>query len=111
MPVITDPKKIKELLERAIEKIYPSREALEKVLKSGKRLKIYFGVDPTASTLHLDHGTTLFILKRLQGLGHEVILLIGDFTAQIGDPTGKSSTRKQLPTNCCKTSARPRRVT
>jgi len=96
MPVITDPKKIKELLERAIEKIYPSREALEKVLKSGKRLKIYFGVDPTASTLHLDHGTTLFILKRLQGLGHEVILLIGDFTAQIGDPTGKSSTRKQL---------------
>ena len=96
MPVITDPKKIKELLERAIEKIYPSREALEKVLKSGKRLKIYFGVDPTASTLHLDHGTTLFILKRLQGLGHEVILLIGDFTAQIGDPTGKASTRKQL---------------
>jgi len=96
MPVTTDHKKIKELLERAIEKIYPSKESLEKALKSGKKLRIYFGVDPTASTLHLDHGTTFFILKRLQKLGHEVILLIGDFTAQIGDPTGKTSARKQL---------------
>ena len=96
MKTNTDPKKIKEVLSRAIEKIYPSKKSLEKILKSGKRLKIYFGIDPTAPFVHLDHGTSLLILKRFQNLGHEVILLIGDFTARIGDPTGKISTRRQL---------------
>lgn len=96
MKVKLQEKMIEELLTRAIEKIYPNKESLEKVLKSKKRLRIYWGIDPTGPTLHLDHGTNLLILKRFQDLGHEVILLIGDFTAQIGDPTGRISPRKQL---------------
>ena len=96
MPINTDPKKIEELLTRAIKKNYPSTEKLEEILKSGKQLKIYYGVDPTAPNLHLDHGTSLLILKRFQELGHQVTLLFGDFTARIGDPTDKLAARKQL---------------
>ena len=87
--------KIEELLSRGVENIYPSREALEAVLKSGKKLKVYCGVDPTGK-LHLGHGAILGKLRQFQDLGHEVIVLIGDFTATIGDPTGKSITRKML---------------
>lgn len=96
MRVDTNLQKINELLNRSIEKIYPSKEKLAKLLRSGKRLRVYYGIDPTAPTLHLDNATGLFILKRFQELNHEVIFLIGDFTAQIGDPTGKISTRRQL---------------
>ncbi len=96
MKVITDDKKISELLTRGVEKIYPSREFLEKELKSGRRLKIYTGYDPTAPTLHIGHGITLMKLRQFQDLGHEVIMLIGDFTGMIGDPTDKLATRKQL---------------
>ncbi len=92
----TNPKKIEEVLTRAIKKIYPSKGKMEEILKSNKQLKIYFGIDPTAPNLHLDHGTNLLILKRFQKLGHQVTLLFGDFTARIGDPTGKLSVRKQL---------------
>jgi len=86
---------IKEVLERGVENIYPSREALEKVLLSGKKLRIYNGIDPTGK-LQIGHGVVLLKLRQLQDLGHEIIVLIGDFTAQIGDPTGKKDTRKQL---------------
>jgi len=96
MKIDTSAKKIKELLNRSIEKVYPSKEKLKQVLMSGKRLRVYFGVDPTAPFLHLDHATNLLILKRFQELGHEVILLVGDFTARIGDPSGKVSPRRQL---------------
>lgn len=94
--IITDEKKIDELLSRGVEKIYPSRQTLEAVLISGKRLKLYLGVDPTGPHLHLGHLTNLLTLKRFQELGHEVIFLIGDFTAQIGDPTDKLSARQPL---------------
>lgn len=87
--------KIKEVLERGVENIYPNKLALEKVLKSGKKLRIYNGIDPTGK-LHLGHGVVLNKLRQLQDLGHEIIVLIGDFTAQIGDPTGKISSRRQL---------------
>lgn len=87
---------IEEILNRAIEKVYPSKKELKKALLSKKRLRVYFGIDPTSPHLHLDHGTSLLILKKFQKLGHEVILLIGDFTAQIGDPTGRISPRRQL---------------
>lgn len=97
-------KKIKEALTKQIDKIYPSRESLEHVLKSGKKLTIYWGVDPTAPGLHIAHGANLFILRRFQNLGHKVIVLLGDFTAQIGDPSGKykkrvSLTEKQVLSN------------
>ncbi|MBI2013419.1 MAG: tyrosine--tRNA ligase [Candidatus Colwellbacteria bacterium] len=87
---------ISEVLSRSIDKIYPSREDLEKILKSGKKLKIYLGVDPTGPHLHLGHATNLLVLSRFQDSGHKIIFLIGDFTGRIGDPTDKLSTRKQL---------------
>ncbi len=88
--------KIKELLERRVDKIYPSKKALEKVLRSGKKLRLYQGFDPSRPNLHLGHLAGLLTLKQFQQLGHEVIFLIGDFTGTIGDPTGKSETRRAL---------------
>lgn len=73
-----------------------SAEELKKKLAKGKPLKIKFGADPSAPDLHLGHTVVLRKLKQFQDLGHEVIFLIGDFTASIGDPTGKSETRKPL---------------
>ncbi len=88
--------KIEELLNRGVEKIYPSKEELEKVLRSGKKLKVYQGFDPTGTQLHIGHLIGLKKLKQWQNLGHEVIFLIGDFTGMIGDPTGKDKTRVPL---------------
>lgn len=88
--------KIEELLDRGVSAIYPNRAFLENLLKSGKRLTIYLGIDPTGPTLHLGHAIQLRKLSEFQSLGHKIILLIGDFTATIGDPTGKFSTRKLL---------------
>ncbi len=91
------PAKIKEILRyRGIEKIYPSKETLKELLESKKRLAIYHGVDPTAPHLHLGHSTNYFLLRDFQKLGHRVVLLIGDFTARIGDPTGRLTARKAL---------------
>ncbi|OGF21609.1 tyrosine--tRNA ligase [Candidatus Falkowbacteria bacterium RIFOXYB2_FULL_38_15] len=96
MKINTDEKKIEELLTRGVENIYPSRKDFEKVLMSGKQLTIYNGIDPTGPTLHIGHGSTLLKLRELQDLGHKIILLIGDFTGMIGDPTDKTATRKKL---------------
>ena len=96
MKVITDEKKIDEVLSRGVENVYPSREEVKKTLLSGKTLSIYNGIDPTGPSLHIGHGSTLLKLRELQNLGHKIILLIGDFTGRIGDPTDKSATRKQL---------------
>jgi len=96
MKIDTDPKKIEEFLERGVENIFPNKEFLKKQLLSGKKLKIYLGIDPTGPTLHMGHAIVLKKLRDFQKLGHKVILLIGDFTAMIGDPTDKSATRKQL---------------
>jgi len=93
---MTKNEKIQEVLTRGVENIYPSKASLEKVLKSGKKLRLYHGIDPTGLTLHLGHLVQIIKLKQFQDLGHEVILLIGDFTAQIGDPTNKFAIRKQL---------------
>lgn len=100
-----DPQKIKELLERGVENIYPKKEFLEAQLKSGKQLTLYTGYDPTAPTLHIGHGITMLKLRQFQDLGHKIIMLIGDFTGMIGDPTDKTSarqklTRKQVLENC-----------
>ena len=91
-----DEKKIEEVLSRGVENIYPSKEILKKILLSGKILSIYNGIDPTGPTLHIGHGSTLLKLRELQDLGHKIILLIGDFTGRIGDPTDKTATRRQL---------------
>jgi len=88
--------KIKEVLTRGVENTYPDLESLEKVLLSPKKLKIYHGIDPTGPTLHLGHFVQLLKLKQLQDLGHKIIILFGDFTAQIGDPTDKLAVRQPL---------------
>lgn len=71
-------------------------EKLKKVEKEGRPLRIKLGLDPSAPDIHLGHAVVLRKIKQLQDLGHEVIIVIGDFTGMIGDPTGKSKTRKQL---------------
>lgn len=94
--VITDENKIKEAFGRYVEAVFPSLEKATEIFKSDRRLTFYLGIDPTGPDLHLGHLTNLLVLKRLINLGHRVILLIGDFTARIGDPTGKDTTRQPL---------------
>lgn len=96
MSVITDEKKIDEFLTRGVSAIYPSRDFLKAKMMEGKQLSIYLGIDPTGPTLHIGHVISLMKLSEFQKLGHKVILLIGSFTAMIGDPTGKASIRKPL---------------
>lgn len=96
MKVITDEKIIDEILTRSVGEILPSREELKKILLSGKRLRIYIGTDATGTSLHLGHATNYIVLEKFRKLGHEVIILIGDFTARIGDPTDKTAARIQL---------------
>ena len=86
---------IKEVLERGVEEVLPSKEGLEKLM-SERKITLYQGFDPTAKSLHLGHLAGIIKLKQFQRLGHKVIFLIGDFTGRIGDPTGKISARKQL---------------
>jgi len=83
------------LLKRGCDEILLEEELFER-LKSGKRLKIKAGFDPTAPDLHIGHTVLINKLRQFQELGHEVIFLIGDFTGMIGDPTGKSATRPPL---------------
>ncbi|PIP30756.1 tyrosine--tRNA ligase, partial [bacterium (Candidatus Howlettbacteria) CG23_combo_of_CG06-09_8_20_14_all_37_9] len=85
----------KELLTRGIEEIYTKTE-LEKWLKEDKKLKIYYGVDPSGSIIHLGHAVILRKLRDLQKLGHKIIFLIGDFTGTIGDPTDRTAVRQPL---------------
>ncbi|TAK04060.1 tyrosine--tRNA ligase [Patescibacteria group bacterium] len=96
MPVITDPQRIDAFLTRGVENVYPSRDFVKARLLEGKKLTMYLGVDPTGPTLHMGHAIVLKKLREFQDLGHKVILLIGDFTAMIGDPTDKSATRVRL---------------
>lgn len=88
--------KIEELLTRAVDDIIPSKEELEKALRSGKKLRVYQGFDPSTPKLHIGHMIGLRKLAEWQNLGHEVIFLIGDFTGRIGDPTGKDEARPLL---------------
>lgn len=87
------------ILKRGCEEIINEAELklrLEKSLKENKPLKIKLGIDPTGTDLHIGHAVPLRKLKQFQELGHTVQFLIGTFTARIGDPTGKSETRKML---------------
>ncbi len=97
---------IERLLTRRVVDVFPSREELEKVLRSGKKLRIYLGVDATSPVIHLGHSVQLQKLREFQDLGHKVILLIGDFTGRIGDPTDKSAARSQLTVEQVRENAR-----
>jgi tyrosyl-tRNA synthetase len=84
-----------DVIKRGAVDVLPEEELIAK-LKTGRRLRIKAGFDPTAPDLHLGHTVLIQKMKQFQDLGHEVIFLIGDFTGMIGDPSGKSETRKQL---------------
>ena len=104
MKTITDKARIEEIFTRGtVVEILPSKEELMSKLLSGDRIKIYIGMDPTATSIHLGHAKNIMFLEEIRELGHEVILLFGDFTAQIGDPSDKSAARKQLTPDEVKT--------
>lgn len=94
--ISTDQAKIQELLERGVENVYPNKDYLKRQLSSGKQLTLYLGIDPTGPSLHLGHMINIEKLRQFQELGHKIILLIGDFTGTVGDPTDKAATRKPL---------------
>ncbi|KAF0183108.1 MAG: tyrosyl-tRNA synthetase [Nitrospirae bacterium] len=96
------PDKQLEIIKRGTTEILLEKDLLEKLAKSYKEnrpLKIKAGFDPTAPDIHIGHTVLIEKLRQFQELGHEVIFLIGDFTGMIGDPTGKSETRKPLTKN------------
>ncbi|MBW4840266.1 MAG: tyrosine--tRNA ligase [Paenibacillaceae bacterium] len=88
-----------QVISRGVVEIVPEDELKQKVIKSvvtGKPLKVKLGLDPSAPDIHVGHTVVMQKLRQFQELGHQVQLIIGDFTGRIGDPTGKSETRKQL---------------
>jgi len=93
MEIKKDLEIIERILNKAVEQILPSKDALKEKLLSGKRLTIYQGFDPTAPTLHIGHTVGMRKLEDFRKLGHKVIFLIGDFTARIGDPSDKKDAR------------------
>ena len=91
----TNPKKIEEVLTRGVEKILPSKKGLARLMGE-RKIRLYLGIDPTSPELHLGHAIPLKKLREFQELGHEVILLFGTFTAQIGDPSERDEERRSL---------------
>lgn len=84
-----------EILTRGVIEIVPRHEFVE-ALQSGRKLRLKLGLDPSKPDLHIGHGVLLRKLRRLQELGHQVVLIVGDYTAQIGDPSGQSVMRPML---------------
>lgn len=94
-PVVLSPEEQLQIIKSGASQVVPETELLKK-LKEGRPLRVKLGVDPTAPDLHLGHAVPLRKLRQFQDLGHTVVLIIGDFTAQIGDPSGRNSTRPPL---------------
>ncbi len=93
--IITDESKIDELLSRGVEDIFV-KEELKKDLMSGRQLRIKLGVDPTGPKIHFGRAITLRKLREFQRLGHQVVFIVGDFTAQVGDASDKTDKRPML---------------
>jgi tyrosyl-tRNA synthetase len=93
MAISTDPKKIEHLLHHRVDHVVGD---LRLRLAAGKKLRVKLGADPTSPDLHLGHAVALRKLREFQDLGHQVVFIVGDYTAMIGDPTGKSKTRPAL---------------
>jgi len=88
-----------EIIKRGTVEVIPEEELVQKLknsIETGKPLIIKLGLDPTAPDIHLGHTVVLQKMRQFQELGHNIIIILGDFTGRIGDPTGKSETRKQL---------------
>ncbi len=84
-------------LARTVETVFPEKELLAR-LRTGKPLRCKLGIDPTASAVHIGNGIVLWNLRKLQDLGHQAVLILGDYTATVGDPSGKDKTRPMLTT-------------
>ncbi len=95
VPSWTGPDPIEVLLTRGIVEVV-GRDELERRLRRGEKIRLYLGVDPTSPIIHLGHAVALRKMRKLQDLGNKIILLIGDFTGRIGDPTDRSAARVQL---------------
>lgn len=94
--ISTDKQAIDWFLNHAVENVFPSRDVLRERLMKGERLRVYYGIDPTGPSIHLGHTVPLRKMSELQKMGHEIVILVGDVTAMIGDPTDKSAVRKKL---------------
>jgi len=93
------PREQLRLIKRGVAEIFPEEELLEKLeraCKLGQPLRVKLGIDPTTPDLHLGHTVVLNKLRQFQQLGHTAVLIIGDYTGQVGDPSGRSSTRPRL---------------
>ena len=91
----TNPQKIENILTRGIEEIF-EKESLLKKLQSGKQLRIKLGIDPTGPKIHIGRAFQFWKLRDFQDMGHKIVLIIGDFTAQIGDASDKQAMRQVL---------------
>ncbi|PIZ48312.1 tyrosine--tRNA ligase, partial [candidate division WWE3 bacterium CG_4_10_14_0_2_um_filter_41_14] len=95
MKINTSPQKIQELLARGVEEII-NRQDLEKKLLSGKQLRIKLGIDPTSPNIHIGRSIPLLKMRDFQKLGHQLVLIVGDFTGIIGDTSDKDSERPMM---------------
>ncbi len=95
MEIVTDDKRVEELLTRGVESVFV-KDHLREALHSGKRLRVKLGIDPTGPAIHLGRAVVLRKLKAFQDLGHQIVLIIGDFTAKIADPSDKLEKRPML---------------
>jgi len=95
---------LENILRRGVVEIIPEAEFVE-AIESGRRLRLKLGLDPSKPDLHIGHGVLLRKLRRLQDLGHTVVLIVGDWTARIGDPSGQSITRPMLTADEVKANA------
>src|SRR5438270_12411272 len=87
------------LIRRGVEQVVPEaelRQKLERSVKSGKPLRVKYGIDPTGIDVHLGHTVPLRKLRVFQELGHQAVLIIGNYTALVGDPSGRDQTRARL---------------
>ena len=101
---VPDEKRLRWLLGRAVAEIIPEEE-FAAALRSGRRLRLKLGLDPSAPDLTLGHAVVLRRMRQLQELGHQVVLIVGDWTARIGDPSGQSQTRPMLTVEAVKANA------
>ena len=95
---------IKEIYGRGVAEIIGA-ERLFAALEKGETLRFKMGMDPTSPDIHIGHAVGLRILRKLQDLGHDVVIIIGDYTARIGDPSGRSKTRPPLEPEAIDTNA------
>jgi tyrosyl-tRNA synthetase len=95
----------KEFFERGVEEIIEEKSFWQKI-KSGQKLRVKMGLDPTKPDIHLGHAVGLLRLRELQDAGHKIIIIIGDYTTKIGDPSGRNTTRPMLSDNEIKANAK-----